>query len=231
MRIAIVEDEIIWQETIEKILLEYYHGNVNLKRYDSGEEFLETDEEYDLVFMDVELKGKDGFTISKEYKKQNPNGILIILTTHNESWNKGYQVEAFRYIHKLKIEEIQEALDSASKKITRNQEITLHAILNQEITVAYKDILYFETSGHNVLMHTRDDVFQCKENITLLAKQLEDKGFYYIHRSFLINMDYVKSYNQNEVIMYGEDAVLVSRRKYKDFKTQFMIWNFERGNG
>jgi len=231
LRIAVVEDENKWQEAICERLSEYFKEDVAFTCFDSGEAFLEENKDYEIVFMDIEMKGKDGFNTSMEYKKLYPNSIIIILTTHNEFCNRGYQVDAFRYLDKLKLEEIQEALDSALKKLGGNQKITLSVVLTGEISVAYKDILYFETEGRNVKVHTCKENFECRESIKELADKLKENGFYYIHRSYLINIEYVKTFNRKEVIMSNGDSVLISLRKLADFKKQYSFWNFERGNG
>lgn len=231
MRVAIVEDEKKWQAVISNKIRDYFKVDVEIVYYDSGEKFLEECVEYEIIFMDIELKAKDGFITSMEYKKRYPDSIIIILTTHNELCNRGYQVDAFRYLDKLKLEEMKEALDGACKRLNSNQKISLHVVLTGEVEIAYKDILYFETKGHNICVHTLKETFECKENITVLAEQLKENGFYYIHRSFLINMDYVINFNRKEVIMSNGDLVLVSLRKLADFKKKFTSWRFERGNG
>ena len=47
-----------------------------------------------LVFLDIEMPGKDGFETIKEYKGIKQEFITIIFTTHMEISNKGYFVDA-----------------------------------------------------------------------------------------------------------------------------------------
>ena len=64
------------------------------------------------------MPDKDGFQTLQEYKIINESCISIILTTHSELSNKGYRVDAFRYVDKTNmIEELKEAFESAEKLI------------------------------------------------------------------------------------------------------------------
>lgn len=43
-------------------------------------------------------------------------------------------------------------------------------------------------------------------------------GFFRIHRSYLVNLDFVKSYTPKEVVLDNGELVYMSRLKYKSFK-------------
>ena len=57
----------------------------------------------------------------------------------------------------------------------------------------YRDILYLESRGHRVVIHL---VQQCEEVIYAkldeLEKNMDDDRFVRCHKSFLVNMDYVR---------------------------------------
>ena len=59
MKIAICDDESIFQKHLKTMLEEYYHSlDVLIVPYSSGEELLKeiADNKYDLVFLDIEMK-------------------------------------------------------------------------------------------------------------------------------------------------------------------------------
>ncbi len=90
MKIAAVDDEAEWRA---KICEELNHIDVEkeiISQYNSGEEFLKSNLQFDVVLMDIEMKEKDGFETIMEYKKDYPEIIPIILTTHTELSRKGY---------------------------------------------------------------------------------------------------------------------------------------------
>ena len=117
MRIAVVDDEKNWLVKIKRYIKEYFgEMDVEIRTFFSSEAFLEDAGEYQFVFMDIEMQGRDGFSVLQEYRMEHVDSLFIILTTHIEMSREGYKVEACRYIDKYKMEEIREALDSAPLK-------------------------------------------------------------------------------------------------------------------
>ena len=99
MKIAIVDDERIWLEKIHNYVKQYFAKmEVLVKSFSSGEGFLNSRDDYQIVFMDIEMPGQDGFSVLQEYRKNHDVSLFIILTTHIEMSRQGYKVEAFRYM-------------------------------------------------------------------------------------------------------------------------------------
>lgn len=231
MNIAIVDDEIMWGQIVKDVIDAFIEEKADICIFSSGESFLTTEKEFDIVFMDVEMNGKDGFTIIEEYKQIYSESINVILTTHTEMSRKGYKVDAFRYIDKANLkEEVEEALTGAEKLLKRNECITLTLKSLGAVKVALKSILYFETSKRNLKVHLEREEYICKESINGLAEQLLDNGFYLTHRSYLINMEWIKSFTQNEIWMKNGDRVMLSIRKHNKFKNEYIKWKFGNAN-
>ncbi len=231
MKIVVVENEQIWIERLKEILLSFWGENVDIDIYHSGEQFLKNARPYDIIFMDVEMDGIDGFETISEYRKKFEDGLVIILTTHIELWSRGYKVEAFRYLNKAELDSIKEAMEDALKKLRFHRNRTFHMVMSGDINIDIRDILYMETCKRNVLVHTKQECFECTESIKELAEELAQEGFFYIHRSYIVNMDYVKNYNNKELQMDNGETILVSSRRYAEFKSAFMKWKFDGGNG
>ncbi len=232
MNIAIVDDEVIWQKTVKEYLLNYFQDiTPEIDIYSSGRDFLETKKEYNIVFMDIELRDESGFDISLEYKQIFPDVLLVIITTHAELSRMGYRVNAFRYIDKLHLEELDEAMNSMEKRWLQDEKISLHLNTGDDIKISCKDIYYIEADNHNVVVKTRNQSFVCCEKIYELQKQLEKNGFYLIHRAYLINMRYVEKMSSKELKMNTGVELPISRRKYSEFSQNYIKWKLERGNG
>lgn len=226
-----MEDEKYWQEEIKGRIEEFYESEVETVCYDSGEEFMENLDFFDVVFMDIELRGADGFCISLKYKEFYPESVVIIITTHNELWSKGYQIEAFRYIDKLHLEEIKEALESAATKFQQQKRVNLHVVSTGDIIVLCKDILYIETIGRNLSVHMTQGVYECTGNISAFATDLKTMGFYYIHRSYLVNVEAILLFDRKKVLLENDTSLDMSIYRYKEFKEFYFKWKFVKGNG
>lgn len=228
-----IDDEAKWRENLLKMLEKYYEDNpVVVDAYGSGEEFLQQGREYDIVLLDIEMGGISGFETAMQYQARQQQGIIIILTTHVEMSRQGYKVNAFRYIDKLNMEEeLPEALAAAGKRLSLRLTIQLHAVNLGEISLMLKDILYIETEKRNVLVHTMAGDYICNNNISDIEIKLEKHGFFRCHKSYIVNLNEVKSFDRISAQMADGSSAMISARKYPEFKKQYLSNKFEYGNG
>lgn len=232
MKIAIIDDEDKWCKKIQHILCEYYKEELpEIDVYYSGETFLSCEKKYTLIFMDIELKQENGFKISAEYQKMVPDVLIIILTSHTELSRFGYRINAFRYIDKQCLVEIDEALVSAEKKWRQQKRLSIHAHNGGLITVVCKDIVYIEAEKHNIILSTRKGDYVCHEKISDMEEKLKENGFYLIHRAYLVNLSHVVAIHGNEVQTVTGKRLPISRRKITEFRNIFINWKFEQANG
>ena len=89
MKLAIVDDEVYWRDIVLKEIQKYSGYEFCIEVFSSGIDFLESEQAFDIVFVDVEMPEKDGFQVLKEYRQKYSESICIILTTHVELSRKG----------------------------------------------------------------------------------------------------------------------------------------------
>ena len=233
MNIAIVEDEKIWSDKIEKYVRKYFgKTDIQIKVFSTGEKFLQTTKEYQLVFMDIELPNRDGFSILQEYRIKHADALFIILTTHIELSRQGYKVEAFRYIDKFNMDEIAEALDSAMLRLEKYQIVEIPIPLLSVQKIQCYDIVYFEVYDHDVLMHLRnEETYRCSETLLELSKRMTDKGFILTNRSYLVNLEHIRKVEKDKVYILGNQSLPLSRRKFSDVRKIHFEWKMRRANG
>ena len=234
MNIAIIDDEEEWLKKEKDNIKNFYNEKkIQIDTYFSGEELLKSDICYDLVFMDIELgEGKeDGFIILKKYQIKNKNVVLIIMTTHTEFSRKGYQVNAFRYIDKLCMkEELPEALNSVGERMDYNQfiEVPITGIGMQKILC--NKIIYIETNNNTVFINTTTEKLLCQERLKDIVEKIENKGFYQVHRAYLVNLKWIDKFTEQNVYLKAGETVLMSRRRYQEFKRHYFQWKMKMAN-
>ena len=143
MRVAIVDDDANWRKRIQRKIVQYdTMKEIEITLFSSGEQYLANKEHYDISLIDIEMQGLDGFDTISEARKYNPEGIYVILTTHIEMSRKGYVVNAFRYIDKTELDELQEALASAQIILGRNKRIKVSVVDAGMRELTLKNIIY-----------------------------------------------------------------------------------------
>lgn len=194
-------------------------------------------EKPDIVFLDVAMPEMSGFDILKQIT--NPSFELIFVTAFDDYAIDAIKNCAIGYLVKpIDNNELKNTVDKAIKNIdnknTLKQNKTLIENLdvisfqekkliipNQEglLFVKINDILHCEgDQGYtNIYLEGKQKIISSK-NIGYFKKILKCPYFYPVHKSHLINLNYVEKYtNEGYVILNNKAAVPVSRNKRSDF--------------
>ena len=226
MRIAIVDDQKNWRGCIEELIKKHYGENIpQIDQYDCGESFYDQ-KEYDVVFMDIEMKQMDGFETAKRYKQNHRDAIIVFLTTHTELSRRGYMVNAFRYIDKECIaEELEEALNAIEELPNKNRVIVFHVVNMAEIRMRVKDILFIETDKRNIIVHTVERDYISNRGIDEVEAELKNCGFFRCHKSYLVNLERVRKIDKVFAYFGNDMKAMISTRKYPEMKEKFFEYN------
>lgn len=231
MRIAIVEDDINWRKKIEEEISFYLKAtDEEMDIYSCGEQYLESRKQYDISFIDIEMQGIDGFETISKAREYNPDCFYIILTTHLEMSRKGYIVNAFRYIDKAKLEELEEAIEAVRflQEQKKNIKVSITGEGLRELQL--KDIIYFEAEKHYTLIHTKQSIIKCNNSMVDIETLLPDEWFYRCHKAYIINLDEISHIDHNIAYLSNGKDVDISRRKYIQFKKLYFERQYKRIN-
>lgn len=239
INIAIVEDMKKWADDIkaetETFLAE---KSCQIDIYDCAETFLNIRKDYRIVFMDIELKEMNGLEAAKQYKKQYPETLMILVTCHLEYSMEGYKVNAFRYLDKGNLKDnIREALEHAVLRLQRYERVRFRIVNEDVLALECRDILYIETYGRNVRIHTNGGDYISCEKISELAEQLESRGFFRCHKSYLVNFDWVDEIVRDEfrregrkLLMKNGEKVDIAYKKINETRKKWYEWKFLLAN-
>lgn len=231
MRISIVDDDPKWLERIQNEIMCYDDDKeMEIDVFLSGEEYLKREEQYDISFIDIEMPGIDGFETISRARKYNPNGLYVILTTHVEMSRKGYVVNAFRYLDKMKLEEMQETIESARIVLGRNEKIEVNVIGEGVRKLTLKNIIYIETEKHYVLIHTKHGIIKCSDTMQDMDKILPSNWFNRCHHAYIVNLDEISDIKEKIVYLSNGDDIDVSDRKMGQFKKAYLNREYECAN-
>ena len=198
MRIAICDDEKNIRELIaNKVRKQYPEADIVF--FSSGEEFLLSDEHIDILFLDIQMEGRNGMEIAKELRKKDKSVILIFVTAVEEYVFQAFDVGAFNYIVKpiddVKfLDVLRRAVDElSSQSMDVNESEEKHLMLNNggvHIKVMIEDIVYAEVFNRKVVIHKLNDKIEYYGKMSDLEAVAGD-SFFRPHRAYLVNFKYV----------------------------------------
>lgn len=241
MRTIIVDDEKHSRDALH-MMLERYCPQVSVQAVcSSGPEALSAIHELhpELVFLDIEMPGMDGFQVleASEYH----SFAVIFITAYDQYALQAIHHSALDYL--LKPIDSQELKDAVEKASTQSTVITagkvedllrfLQQHLNQDERLALptsdglrmvvaKNIIYCKGAGMQTRLHLQEPekpVMVCR-TLVEMEQWLADKGFFRVHSSFLINLSFMEKYikgDGGEIIMSDGYSVPLARDKKQDF--------------
>lgn len=228
MKIAICDDEEYYvkniQERLEKFA-EEYNEQFEIKQYLDGDKLLDeySANRYDLIFLDIEMNGKDGLTIANEIRKMKPSCNVIFVTAHNHYYNQSFIVKAFQMLTKpLDDDFFQSELIRAIKEYQHHNKSFIFYTTKGNKVIKMRDIIYIETSYREYKLYTTKGFYYGSvKSIKDIKIELLKYNFYQIQRSYLVNLDMITEFDNYTVVMSNDDALTISRKKLKDFKEEF----------
>lgn len=212
MKIAICDDQQIFVDRLKNLVTD---EEAEIYVFNSGNELLKSDINFDIVLLDIEMPGTDGFVTAAELYKLNRKTLLLFITSHSEYSTKGYEFRAFRYVLKSEPDEfvrrnIRDAIDEYKNYdfyITVNYKGTIARVLSTQIT-------YIEAFGHTITIHTEEKEYVGQNKFKDICNLLAQHGFVQCHKSYLVNMRCIESIEKNSCINITSGVKIPIGRKY-----------------
>jgi DNA-binding LytR/AlgR family response regulator len=206
-----------------------YRLDANITGFSGSDKVLEYSEnnDIDMAFLDIDLKGINGISLASRLLKKNPRIITIFITGHREFAYEAFNVEAFGYLTKPvdsdRLERVfKKALLQMNDMNNRLQRIPLIITEdNVKKKISQQSIIYIERVGAQSIILTRNGKHSVYETITSLAGRLEG-NFVQINQGMIVNLEEVQSIQGNQVIMKSEEIFIIGRTYSKEAKRKFL---------
>lgn len=248
IRTIIVDDEPLARKRVAKLLEDNDEFKV-IAECKNGTEAINTirKKKPDLVFLDIQMPGIDGFGVIEESKYK---PLVIFITAYENHALKAFDVKAIDYLLKpFDDERFEESLQRVKDRLKQRKSAALNdklmTIVNEfketdsefttqfefkdqgrEFLIETDDIYSFESDGNYVKMHTKDDYFLYRSTMNTIEEELDSEEFLRIHRSFIVNKNFIKTVNyqnNNEYIFnLKNDQEISSGRSYKELIINYL---------
>jgi two-component system LytT family response regulator len=221
IRSIIVDDEPMARTRVAKLLAQDPSIEV-LSECRNGPEALECVKKCrpDLLFLDVQMPGMDGFQVMEQLTRTNGHGLVpfvVFVTAHDQYALKAFDVNAVDYLLKpyddqrffASLEKAKRFIEQrTSSKLTgklmdlmrehlqENLEFTESFLIKdkgREHKVRVDDVFYLRSEGNYIMLQLKDRHFLYRITMNAVETELDPARFLRIHRSYIVNRAHVRS--------------------------------------
>jgi len=234
IRTLIIDDEENNRQRLAGLIQEHFPNISIVGEADGVASGLKAIEEYnpELVLLDIKMADGDAFDLLQQIK--NISFKIIFVTAFEEYALKAFKFSALDYLLKpVAVDDLRIAFDKAERQILTQLKLQI-ATLNGNMRNNNSKTLVLRTAEKIFFIETKDIIrcesdrnytyFFVKENRKHIASQplkeyeeiLQDHGFFRIHKSHMINLSYIESFDKADggsIILKDKTELPVARRK------------------
>jgi two-component system, LytTR family, response regulator len=184
----------------------------------------------ELLFLDIHMPGMDGFDVvgalaDQKEQKDLPIPRVIFTTAYDQYAVRAFEVNAVDYLLKpFTAERLRSAVQRAREQMAvRRPELTNANGANPAVNTFYtnriifksrgrilflpvSDIRWIGAEGNYVRLSTANETHLLRETMAHLEERLDPRGFLRVHRSFIVNLKYVKEVRKEAT---GDSVVIM----------------------
>ena len=236
IKFAICDDEPIMVHEISNQLSQYMDGRkitpYSITSFSNGCALLESDCNFDIVFLDIQMDNLDGIETAKMLRQRRNRSLLIFVTVLKEYVFNAFEVEAYDYLLKpLDCNHFERTMDRAISTLAQRTDKSIVIQRGSSCDVVpLAQIVYCEVQGRKVYVHQSDgEIIDYYDNLENFERQM-DRRFFRCHRSYLVNLDYVRGCDTGLVTLSLGAQIPVSRLRERDL-TQALLRYMKERNG
>jgi two-component system LytT family response regulator len=187
----------------------------------------------DLVFLDIEMPGYNGFELLDFFDDHNLQFKIIFVTAYSDYSLRAFEISAVDYILKpVRAEHIERALKKINLEYITSQKEQIKVLkdnftnqLDKKIVlqtaetiyvVKMDDIIYLQADGSYTRFYTTSHGVLTITKKLIDFEYLENCGpFFRTHRSYIVNLNFIKKVDKKEfvLIMHNDAEVYLAQDK------------------
>ena len=243
IRTLIVDDESLARERIRNMLASDARIEI-IGECGNGQDAIDAIQALspDLVFLDVEMPGIDGFGVLEALPRERIPTIIFV-TAYDQYAVRAFEVYALDYLLKpFDQERFDKAVDRAKAQLSSQhsdalserilsalEEIKTRPIHLESLVIKMNGHVFFikadeidwlEAEGNYVRLHAGKESYLLRDTISALESQLDPKKFIRVHRSAIVNIDRITElqpwFHGEYRIILGEGVQLTLSRTYRE---------------
>jgi two-component system, LytTR family, response regulator LytT len=167
---------------------------------------------YDVVFLDVEMPGFSGLRLAEVLGELERPPAIIFVTAYSEHAVKAFEVEAADYLVKpVEVTRLRRAIERLAPPqpvpgTARVERVPVEKA-GKKLLLSVEEIFHIMAKDDYSYLYTDGERYLSTLSLQDLERKLEPRGFFRVHRRFVVNLEKVK-----EVVpMYGGTLLLTMK--------------------
>lgn len=226
--VAVCDDNELICREIEKILEDAYDIVVDV--FFSGEKLYEAmskGDYFDVIFLDIELAEMNGIAVADKIRNEFKNEVtsIVYISAKEEYAMKLFKARPLDFIVKpFTKQQIVDVMEYAIKLANKRKDFFEFKNNQTYYKILLRDITYFESNGRKITVHTWDSDYSVYSKLDEIENKYQGT-FLRIHKSYLVNMDAIKEYKYDSVLLANDIRLNISksnRNKIRDYLLKSM---------
>lgn len=226
MSIVVCDDSLNIISEIKEMLNKYSaikNVPLEISTFDNGNAVLESNDNYNIAILDVEMPDMNGIALGEELRKRNKQIVLIYLTAHSQYLDSALNLNAARFFEKpIDKDRFFSGIDNALERIDNT---TINFFIRDDKTqvrVTAESIVYIEISHRKTKVVTEDKTYFTTHTLDYFKDRLVSSIFAQPHKSYIINFNFITAYERGEIVLDSRYKIPVSRSKQTEFHKSFV---------
>ncbi|MCI8328196.1 MAG: response regulator transcription factor [Oscillibacter sp.] len=228
IKFAICDDEPLMARELADHLADYMKEKsitgYSVNSFSSGRTLLESSGSFDVIFLDIQMEPPDGMETAKLLRQQGDHSLLVFVTVLKELVFDAFQVEAYDYLLKpINSAHFRRTMDRVLRALEQGtaKDIVIQRGTGCEV-VLLSELVYCEVLGRKIYLHKQDGtVSDYYDKLEDLERRVDGR-FFKCHRSYLVNLDYVRGCQDGQVMLSQGERIPASRLREREL-TQALL--------
>lgn len=221
VRIAICDDEQEICALLEELLIKILEEkgiNYEIEPFYSGKTLCNElkMQKYNLIFLDIEMKEKDGIETGKFIREELKDESVQIAYISSKT---AYAMELFEFhpinflTKPLEQSKVQKVIEKYFAITEQKNEFFEYKKKTEFFKIQMSEIIYFESRGRKILVKTMNGEDEFYGSMEDIYSKVKSNQFLYIHKSVIVNYRRIKQLSYEMVIMIDDAVFSISQSR------------------
>lgn len=216
-KIAICDDNKKIQEQITNIVKSYYIENkdIEIELFSNATDVLKRYKDLDLILLDIEMPGMSGLSLKNKLEQIEFRGKIVYVTDYEQYMNEVFGKNVIAYIPKNNLKRISSILEKIDIERKQNKILSI-----SDVAINIRNIYYLKADRGYVKVYTdiKEKPYFFSIYLNDILKRINDFTFVQVHRSYVINLRYINTFNSREITLINGAKIKISRKYRDEFK-------------